>query len=341
MTTAAVYRQSGFSLVELMVGMILGLFLVLGIGQVFVSNNKTFHTQEGMAKIQEGGRFAMQHISSAVRSAGYFGCAGLNSKVVYHVIADPAPDGLNTITTDAPIEGQNDVSSGTTIGGKTLVTNSDTLTLRGAGAGGMDFTGAEVSPSDDVPIASGGNETFKEEDYVLITDCSVADLFRVTAATTTSIEHNTDCDTSGDTCNKSSNLSKLYGADAIVVRPFSTTFFVADSGRTNSQGNAVMSLYLTDTSGAVSELVEGVSMLQVTYGVDTNNDHVAERYMDIPTSWKDVVSVRVSLLLDSVDDAANAPADYTFQETTYTPASTDRRLRKEFTGMFTMRNRVE
>ncbi len=339
MKKLAIFRQHGFSLVELMVGMILGLFLVLGIGQVFVSNNNTFRTQEGMAKIQEGGRFAMQHISSAIRSAGFFGCAGLNSKIKYYVIADPAPDGLDAINLTTPVSGQNNVASGD-IGGKTLVVNSDTITLRGSGGSGMDYTGIEVAPGEDVPIAN-GNVTFKEEDYVLVTDCSVADLFRATSASLTSIKHDTTCDTSGDTCNKRATLSKLYGADAIVVQPYSKTFFVADSGRTNAQGNAVMSLYLKGTSGTVAELVEGVSMMQVLYGVDTNNDHVAERYMDTPTSWQDVVSVRVSLLMDSVDDAANAPVDYTFLGASYSSPVTDRRMKKEFTGLFTLRNRVE
>ncbi len=344
MNRQAIFWQQGFSLVELMVGMVLGLFLALGIGQVFVSNNNTFRTQEGMAKIQEGGRFAMQRISTAVRSAGFFGCAGMTGKAAIkpYVIASNAPTGLASITTDTPIFGTDNASS-MTIDSKAVVDGSDTLTLRGSGMSGIAYTGVDIVPSADVPLAS-GNDSFQEEDLVLITDCATADLFRATDATSVAVMHNTTCITSGSTCNKSASLSKLYGGDAVVVHPYINTYFVAASGRTNYQGNPVMSLFLLDASGTAVELIEGVSDMQVLYGVDTNGDKVAERYMradEITTAnnWDQVVTVRISLLLDSIDDAVNTPATYTdLKGISQNP--TDRLLRKEFTGLFTLRNRV-
>ncbi len=346
MNNQGMYGQQGFSLVELMVGMIIGLFLAMGVAQVFISNNSTFRSQEGLSRVQEGGRFAMQRISSAVRLAGFFGCSGPSDKELTadaYVLASSPPSGLATITTDTPVTGQDNVAASTSISGKTLVTGSDTITLRGSGMAGVSYTGTDASPAADITINT-ATYPIVEGDYVLISDCSTINMVRATEDTTQSLVKHA-MTSGGDDYNTQDSLTKLFGADAIVTNPFINTFFVADSGRTNYQGNSVTSLYMQDMSGAVHELVEGVSQLQVMYGVDTDEDYQSDRYMDasqITTAknWGDVVSVRVSLLVDSVDDALQEPTDYVFMETSYTPGTGDKRLRKEFTGFYTLRNRA-
>lgn len=64
-------RQRGLSLVELMIGLTLGLILLLGIIQVFISSKQTFATNDAMAKLQENGRFALEFITQSARLAGY------------------------------------------------------------------------------------------------------------------------------------------------------------------------------------------------------------------------------------------------------------------------------
>ncbi|OEC38817.1 hypothetical protein A7D27_20585 [Pseudomonas sp. 1D4] len=64
-------RQRGLSLVELMIGLTLGLILLLGIIQVFISSKQTFATNDAMAKLQENGRFALEFITQSARQAGY------------------------------------------------------------------------------------------------------------------------------------------------------------------------------------------------------------------------------------------------------------------------------
>lgn len=66
-------RQSGFSLVELMVGMTIGLVLVAAVGQIFVSSKQTYRVQEQVSTVYESGRFGLQLMESAVRAAGYRG----------------------------------------------------------------------------------------------------------------------------------------------------------------------------------------------------------------------------------------------------------------------------
>lgn len=64
-------QQLGLSLVELMVALVLGLVLMTGIIQVFLSSRQTYTTNEAMARMQENGRFALEFISRSARLAGY------------------------------------------------------------------------------------------------------------------------------------------------------------------------------------------------------------------------------------------------------------------------------
>src|SRR5690606_29784673 len=67
-------RQRGVTLVELMVAMLLGLILTGGAIQVFIGNRAAYDFNEGLARLQENGRFAIDSLSFRTRMAGYFGC---------------------------------------------------------------------------------------------------------------------------------------------------------------------------------------------------------------------------------------------------------------------------
>lgn len=65
------HTQGGFTLVELMIGMIVGLVLLLVIGTVFVSSQQIFREQEDNARVQESGRFALEVIGQSIKQAGH------------------------------------------------------------------------------------------------------------------------------------------------------------------------------------------------------------------------------------------------------------------------------
>ncbi len=66
-------NQSGFGLVEVMVAMVLGLLVVLGITQIFVSSKQTYETQDASARLQEDARYVLSRITQELRMAGMFG----------------------------------------------------------------------------------------------------------------------------------------------------------------------------------------------------------------------------------------------------------------------------
>jgi len=67
-------RQRGFSLIELMLALGLGVVVTAGIVQLFVTNDQTYTLLTGQARMQEGARFALDFIGRSARSAGYYGC---------------------------------------------------------------------------------------------------------------------------------------------------------------------------------------------------------------------------------------------------------------------------
>lgn len=61
----------GLTLVELLVGMVIGLFLTAGIVTVFVGTKQGYRLTEAMSRLQENGRFAVEYLSRDLRQAGY------------------------------------------------------------------------------------------------------------------------------------------------------------------------------------------------------------------------------------------------------------------------------
>jgi type IV pilus assembly protein PilW len=105
-----------------------------------------------------------------------------------------------------------------------------------------------------------------------------------------------------------------------------------------------MALYRFDGTTA-QELVDGVEDLQIEYALDTDDNGTIDAFADPGgvTNWDDVMAVRVSMLLNSVNGASAVTAPYTFfpaGSTSISPPSTDLRLRQEFTALVSVRNSV-
>lgn len=63
--------QRGLSLIELMVAMVIGSILILGVTQIFISNQKSYLFQQGQMGNQENGRFALAMLNQELNKAGY------------------------------------------------------------------------------------------------------------------------------------------------------------------------------------------------------------------------------------------------------------------------------
>ncbi len=64
-------RVAGFTLLELLVSMTLGVFLMAGLIQVLLANSEIFRVQENSSRMQEDGRFTATVLSRAISLTGY------------------------------------------------------------------------------------------------------------------------------------------------------------------------------------------------------------------------------------------------------------------------------
>lgn len=71
MTARQPGNSSGFSLVEILVAMTLGVVLLGGAVAIFASSKDSYRLQENIAGMQENGRYAIQALRRGVEMAGY------------------------------------------------------------------------------------------------------------------------------------------------------------------------------------------------------------------------------------------------------------------------------
>ncbi|MBF1801053.1 PilW family protein [Alloalcanivorax profundimaris] len=67
----APHRMAGFSLVELMVAMVLGLLITAAAVSLFSTNQRTFALQQAMSESQEQGQLALRFIGQDLQLTGY------------------------------------------------------------------------------------------------------------------------------------------------------------------------------------------------------------------------------------------------------------------------------
>ena len=341
-------KQSGMSLVELMVSLTVGLLLLNGVGYIYVQSRDSYRVQESLSRVQENGRFALMFMERDIRMAGYRGCATRSSN------SDSFVNALNSNTNylwdfAIGIQGYEATSGSQWNGGVTPDSSidmplggRDILTLRRA-TGEIYNIVTHVNSTDDVILNSGVH--FKEDDIVMLTTCRSAGVFQVTSNDATAgegtLEHVAGAGTPG---NASSDLQRTFqDGEAFLVD--TVTYYIRTSNETGRPA-----LFRRIGSHAAEELIQDVEDMQITYGEDTNGDSFVDRYVAADAAnWGNVVSVDVKLLLVTPEDnltPTNTPQPYTFNGVTYDGTAgngalpSDRRLRRTFSSTVTLRNRT-
>lgn len=323
--------QRGISLVELMVAMTLSLVLLAGVVQVFSASKTSYRVVDGLSRLQENGRFAIEYLARETRMAGYGGCSNPDLFTLRQNIT-AAPVGASFTLADM-VGGLDNVS------GAGVKAGTDTLIVRYGSSSAVSLS-VNMAAKDDALTLASNPDNLVAGDYVLVANCKFADLFQATAVTGLTVEH-------ADTSNTSPDLSRIYQNDAMVMRLVSGTYFINDSGRTDAGGNTINSLFET-TLGGTRELAEGIDDMQISYGVDNDTDGAVDVYQTAAvvgppggpaSNWGNVVSARISLLVSTNGNVSTQVEPYTdLQGVLQTPS--DRRIRHTITSTVSIRNRA-
>lgn len=83
-------RQSGLSLIELMITLVLGLVIISAVFNMYSGNSRSARFTEGLQSMQENGRYAVSVLQRGLRLAGYSLTGNIDT-------VDMALSGVNTI----------------------------------------------------------------------------------------------------------------------------------------------------------------------------------------------------------------------------------------------------
>lgn len=339
----ALTKQKGFSLIELMIAMMLGIFITGGVIQLFINSKQSYRVQENLSRLQENGRFAMNFIRHDIRMAGYMGCSAstrrlkntLNDTTSFNYDFNKALVGFNATGTD-------NWTPTLDTGIPEPLTDRDIITIKGILGSGVDIIGQPNVTADCNDSAANhaanlkvvNNVYFDDDDIVLAGNCENMAIFQISQFNSGEVVvHNTGAGLPG---NATKDLGACFAGNGKLYKLSTRTYYI----RNNPQD--IATLYRKDGTKNAEQMVEGIEDMQVLYGEDTDNDNTPNYYLPAGSAglnMDNVVSVRVSLVVSTLEDnLATQAVPYTVFGTTVTP--TDRRLRRVFTSTIAIRNRL-
>jgi type IV pilus assembly protein PilW len=311
-----VLAQTGVSLVELMVAMVLGLFLIFGAVTIYSKSRSTYRTTEAVARLQETARYAFDAIEPDVRMASYWGLASRADYIVNR--ADPDDDKAAELDAAAA-----EIDA---CGNNFAINLTEYIAgVNGAGASWPlacnDFRDAWREDTDILVVRRGGEAQPDELDegrlYIQTSRIQGA-MFVATA------------------CDDPKNAACIpadYSPPASETRTLeATVYYIANESTARDDVPSLRRKRLVNGAMVDEEVVAGVEDLQVRFGVDTNGDTNADIYMDpetVPAAYGgSIVSATIWLRVRAEDPEIGFTDDRTYVagELSTTPGGNFRRF---------------
>jgi type IV pilus assembly protein PilW len=248
--------RGGFSLVELMVALTIGLFLVIGLISLLVSTSQSRTELDKTSRQIENGRYALQLLTTDVQHAGFLG-AYTPKTAIYSTTADPcAPLAADFAAAPSVIVPVFIFGYDGTVADPSCVTNRV--------AGTAILVVRRVSTTAVAAAAAG-------ETYLQVAACApLLPPFVVSANSADFILQKKDCATTA-------SLNKY------IVR----VYYISSCNVCAPTSDDIPTLKMAEfVNGAmiVTPLVEGIQTMQVDYGIDMNSDGSPDCYISNPTS---------------------------------------------------------
>lgn len=311
-------KQQGFTLVELMIALVLGLIVVGGSLAVFVSQRVTSNLSGQMSDVQSEGRIALDALARDLRAAGDFGC---------WPVTNPIDERLNNKTAlDADkggILGFNNQSAlpalATAAYGLAKVkeslqavtpasfANESSIVAMTGVSGSLSALNTAMATQAANLVVKKPVEPFKANDIAVVTDCINWAKFQVSTATEPSAADTTQtlshaAGATGDGSfgggNLDGNLGEVFGVGATVARLDTVWWFIGKVGdqtglfRLSARDNVPVLV-----SARVLALSVKYDLSNNTAGTITSSGLTASQVGD--TNWTSVRSATVSMLMRS------------------------------------------
>lgn len=344
-------RQVGFSIVELMVAILIGLIILAGVIQVVVTSKTTFIGQEEMSFIQENARYAMDVIGKDVQGAGYWGCAGSDAKValvagVSNANAQPFLGVLSVQgfadETNAPVAYKDNLRA---LAG---AVKSESFIVRS-------FSGPAINLESHAgtTLTLVENHNIQAGNYVGVVaeDCRRIGIFRASAVTANTIAY-TAGQNNGKTTIKpppteniicpgacTSTYTQNYNPGTEILNYVSHAYYIGTSTALPTFP-ALKRMVLSNGTVSEEEIALGVEDMHLRYGVRDGGNLRYQKAEDVESAnnWGKVVAVEVNLLMRSQSPTLATAEERKFADDSRT--YNDRHMRQIITSTFRIRNRI-
>lgn len=129
--TLSLWQQRGFTLLELMIALTLGLIIVAAAVQLFLSGQTSLHLQRGFSEVQDNANYGLKFLSYELRRANYGPSVAIHDRLPYGGIvltsaqapAVPASYSTQENASKIPVNLPRQISTAVPVSGSGLVTN--------------------------------------------------------------------------------------------------------------------------------------------------------------------------------------------------------------------------
>lgn len=332
---SAIRRAEGFTLVELMIAMLLGLVVIGGVVSVFIAGQRSYTTNKAIGDVQDSTRIAFELMARDIRDAGLIGCN--NNGRVANVLVNPTAqwytDWNNAVHGYGPAQVDPAVAFGTSAGDRSSAANSDSLQILGAGDLGLTVNQRVNAANFKI------NETtsdLHDNDIIVVCDPDHSAILQVTnyQSTNKTVVHN-----SGNGSGSIGNCSKGLGFPTVCTSNGNAYEYGPNSqiallkahdwyiGVNSVNGTSLYQVSISNDGTTITtpkqEMVRGVTAMTMQYHMKNGTSFVPATSV---TDWSAVDAVRVTLTMESSDKRAGINTQ---------PIS------RLFTATTTIRNRVQ
>lgn len=342
-TKAPAKTQAGFSLIELMIASMIGIFVMGGAISIHASNKQAFILQESTSYTQKNARFMINRFNQKISAAGYSGFLG-------GFIGSPVDDSLNSTGNNIlwdikkPIFGYNDHDGSTLFGITNIVSGSDVVMLK-------TMTNVTSIQSQDAVAntITFNDSVFNEADIIIATDINKAAIFQVSTVNQATVTLFIGS-TAAKPGNSAMPTTAVFDSTAEVGKLETVMYMLGEDANGNK---GLYETVLNTTTGAVpdisniTELVPNVEDLQFVYGVDTNGDGLVDQYShatDVTNNnqWDKLVSIGAAMVVSSDNsNVASSNNSYSFNSSTFSftkNSSGDKKYRRPYITYVTLKN---
>ena len=308
--------QQGFSLIELMIALVLGLFVIAGLATVYLSSKETYALRDQISEMDENARIAIKALRTHIEGAGYsseIGSIQLDNYLLpagFVVSTATCPNGNTNVINPSKIASSAD---GAALGSAVLTTNA---IMARADSIGVSFL------ADDQNFKDCTGSSWKN---------------RCMVDPTASLS---------DWANQSSQAQTTR-------RVYSSFKIQKNASRNNSIGEGIPELVC---GGSLNSLVQpwaqGIEHMQLRYGVDILPDPVpigqrkqwqVDQYWSATevtanNAWDQVALVQLALLVRTIDPVFKQAETETHQLFDQQIKTSDRYKRSVYTTTIYLRN---